>query len=107
MRKKNWNVKKVSALEGGGFMKKIAAISAAIVLMVVSTTGAFAATPANQACFGEDFSGYAKAFRPLGQVLTNFEVGGTPIIEGGLGDEVQNHLAGNVPDGVIPNSCND
>lgn len=68
---------------------------------------AFAAKPNNQACLGKDFSGYAKAFQPFGQVITHFEVGGVPIIQGGIGDEVQNHLAGLVPDSVLPNSCND
>ena len=74
--------------------------------LFATTHSALAAQPNNQACLGKDFSGYAKAFRPFGQVITHFEVGGTPIITGGIGDEVQNHLAGLVPDYVIPNSCN-
>ena len=88
--------------------KKLAAASAASAILFGSLAmPALAAKPANQACFGVDFSGYAQTFRPLGQVITSFELGGTPIIQGGLGDEVQNHLAGNVPDIVFPNSCND
>lgn len=82
-------------------------ITFALGIVAMMPLAALAAQPNNQACLGEDFSGYAKAFKPFGQVLTSFEVGGTPIIEGGLGDEVQNHLAGNVPDEVIPNACND
>lgn len=88
-------------------LKKIAVGVAATGILLVNAVQAFAAQPNNQACLGRDFSGYAKDFRPFGQVLTHFEVGGTPIIQSGLGDEVQNHLAGNVPDEVIPNSCND
>ncbi len=75
-------------------------------MLMTSALTVFAATPNNQACLGNDFSSYAKALRPFGQVLTNFVVNSTSIIEGGLGDEVQNHLAGNVPDTVFPNSCN-
>ena len=87
--------------------KILAGAGASAILLSASALPALATQPANQACLGEDFSGYAKDLRPLGQVLTSFEVGGTPIIDGGLGDEVQNHLAGLVPDAVIPNSCND
>lgn len=86
-------------------MNKLFIISAIFAILVSSAV--FAAMPNNQACLGKDFSGYAKAFQPFGQVLTNFVVGRTPIIQGGLGDEIQAHLAGNVPDSVIPNSCND
>jgi len=91
-------------------MKKIIAVVTALTFafsVFAFARVASAAQPNNQACLGEDFSGYAKAFRPFGQVLSHFAVGGTPIIQGGLGDEIQNHLAGNVPDGILPNSCND
>ena len=79
-----------------------------IVTFIAQTAPARAAQPNNQACLGEDFSGYARnaALHPFGQTITTFAPGGTPIIEGGLGAEVQNHLAGNVPDTVLPNSCN-
>ncbi|TAK77000.1 MAG: hypothetical protein EPO16_06260 [Dehalococcoidia bacterium] len=84
----------------------IAAALAAVALPSFGAGYASAAMPNNQACLGNDFSGYAKDLRPFGLVLTTFEVGGTPIITGGLGNEIQNHLAGNVPDSVIPNTCN-
>ena len=74
--------------------------------LLAGTHSASAAEPNNQACLGKDFSGYAKAFQPFGQTLTTFAPTGTPIIEGGLGAEVQGHLAGLVPDSVLPNSCN-
>lgn len=86
-------------------MKKILALAATLVTLAIAGT-AFAAAPNNQACLGKDFSSYAKAFKPFGQTLTTFEVGGTPIIQGGLGAEIQNHLAGGVPDFILPNSCN-
>lgn len=87
-------------------MQKVIALGTAVAILAIAGT-ALAAAPNNQACSGKDFSGYAKAFRPFGQVLTHFEVNGTLIIQGGLGDEIQNHLAGNVSDSVLPNSCND
>ena len=89
-------------------MKKKLALAIAVAGMVSAIASpASAAKPANQACFGKDFSGYARNFNPLGQLLTSFEVAGTPIVEGGLGEDVQSHPAGNVPDTIFPNVCND
>lgn len=64
---------------------------------------ALAAGPNNQACFGEDASTYAAILRPLGQTLI------APLAHSpnGLGDNVQAHLAGLIPDEAFPNSCND
>lgn len=73
----------------------------ASVLLAAPLDSASAATPAKQACFGKDFSGYAQDLAPLGQTLLVFG-----LIEGGLGQEVQLHQAGLVPDSVIPNGCN-
>ena len=87
-------------------MKKVIATSILALGMATLALPALAAMPHNQACLGKDFSGYAKAFKPFGQKLITFAPGGTPIIQGGLGEEVQNHLAGLVPDVVLPNSCN-
>lgn len=89
-------------------MRRVVLGAGAAALMFAAAGGtALAARPNNQACLGKDFSSYAQNFRPFGQVITSFAVGGTPIIEGGIGDEVQNHLAGLVPDAVLPNTCND
>ncbi len=82
-------------------MRLALGLAIASVLVTASLGSASAATPAKQACFGKDFSGYAQDLAPLGQTLR--ELG---IIEGGLGQEVQAHQAGLVPDAVIPNSCN-
>ena len=60
-----------------------------------------AGAPNNQACLGVDLSGYAKDLQPLGRTLI------AAISGGGAGAEVQAHLAGLVPDFVIPNTCND
>ena len=85
-------------------MKKIAIriASTAALLALLPAAVAFAAQPANHACLGEDFSGYAKDFQPLGQTLLSLGV-----VDGGLGTEVQLHQAGLVPDGFLPNTCND
>lgn len=71
---------------------------------------ALAAKPKNQACLGEDFSGYAHdgVLFPDGAAFGGFIAG--VIAPGGAGDEIQAHLAGEVPDASppgIPNSCND
>ena len=82
---------------------------AGVVFAALAGTGnAEAATPAGQACLGHDFSGYARSddLHPFGKTLTTFEVGGVRVISRGLGTEVQAHLAGAVPDSLLPNSCN-
>lgn len=71
---------------------------------------ALAAKPNNQACLGEDFSGYAQdGANPPGFAggagFGGFIAGG--IAPEGAGGEIQAHLAGDVPEGVIPNSWND
>ncbi len=76
-------------------------IAVAIFLSVGGAT-ALAAQPNNQACLGEDVSGYAQALWPLGQTVIK-----TLAQTGDLGSDVQAHLAGLVPDEVFPNSCND
>jgi hypothetical protein len=82
---------------------RLAAVLGVILLgAAVPTQAAVAAEPNNQACLGHDFSGYAKA----GSAFGGF-VSGLASSTQGVGDEVQLHLAGQVPDTVIPNSCND
>ena len=68
-------------------------------LSVLGVGAAFAGKPANQACLGHDFSGYAKNL-PWSDIVKS-------LTDGGVGGEVQAHLAGQVPDSIIPNSCND
>ena len=61
-----------------------------------------AAQPTNHACLGEDISGYAQAGLGFGEFIS-----GLASATNGVGSEFQAHLAGLVPDFVIPNSCND
>ena len=61
-----------------------------------------AAQPNNPACLGHDFSGYAQGGSAFGGFISSL-AGATQ----GVGVEIQHHLAGEVPDTVIPNSCND
>ena len=83
------------------YMKSLKIIAASSLVATLLPLAALAAKPANQACLGKDFSGYAQTFQPFGQALL-----GLGVIEGGLGDEVQLHQAGLIPDVVLPNSCN-
>ncbi|TLX99707.1 MAG: hypothetical protein E6K92_10090 [Thaumarchaeota archaeon] len=62
---------------------------------------AFAAKPNNQACLGHDFSGYAKGGSLFGDFISFLAT-----FTQGIGNEIQAHLAGLVPDSTIPNSCN-
>jgi hypothetical protein len=61
-----------------------------------------AAQPNNPACLGHDFSGYAQGGSAFGGFVSGLATG-----TGGVGNEIQTHLSGDVPDSVIPNSCND
>lgn len=63
---------------------------------------AMAGTPANQACLGHDFSGYAQGGSAFGSFVS-----GLASTTTGVGTEIQAHLAGGIPDTTIPNTCND
>jgi hypothetical protein len=71
-------------------------------LFSLSGSVAFAGQPNNQACLGHDVSGYAQG----GSAFAGF-VAGIAIATQGIGDEIQAHLAGLVPDSALANSCND
>lgn len=66
-------------------------------------TPAAAAKPNNQACLGADASAAAQALRPYGRIISEIATSGPGVI----GEEVQLHLAGEIPDSVFPNTCND
>jgi len=83
-------------------MRKIMIAVMATASILAGATTASAATPANQACLGHDFSGYAKGGSAFGGFIST-----VASSTGGFGNEVQAHLAGRVPDTVIPNTCND
>lgn len=78
------------------------ATGATIALLGALGAPATAAAPANRGCLGQDFREYAQAGRDLGAFLS-----GLASSTGGLGTEVNAHLAGEIPDSVIPNTCND
>lgn len=78
----------------------IALVSAAALVTWVSP--ALAAKPANQACLGSDVAGYAQGGSGFGAFVS-----GAASSTQGFGGEVQAHLAGQVPDTVLPNTCND
>lgn len=78
-----------------------AAVFSSLVPGMTITQAAFAAEPNNQACLGNDFSGYAEGGSLFGAFIQSL------AIFTGLGSEVQAHLGGFVPDTTIPNSCND
>ena len=80
----------------------VAIIMALALALLAFALPALAAKPANHACLGADFSGYAQG----GSVFGGF-VAGLASGTNGIGGEVQAHLAGDIPDAVIPNSCND
>lgn len=78
-------------------------VSIVLALLVLGGGGAvLAAEPNNQACLGKDFSGYAKGGVDFGQFIASLAKNTLT----GVGNEIQAHLAGLVPDSVIPNSCN-
>lgn len=85
-------------------MKRIIA-SVAIVAGVIGGTASasLAAQPAHQACIGHDVSSYAEAGSEYGHYIGSLARNETP----GIGGEVQAFQAGQVPDFVLPNSCND
>ena len=71
-------------------------------LILTSAQAAMAAEPNNQACLGSDFSGYAQGGEAFGGFMSGLATG-----TGGVGNEIQAHQAGLIPDTVIPNTCND
>lgn len=85
-------------------MKRIIASVAVVAGVIGGTASAsWGAQPAHQGCLGNDVSSYAEAGSDYGHYIEGFARNETP----GVGSEVQALLAGQVPDAVLPNSCND
>jgi uncharacterized membrane protein YdfJ with MMPL/SSD domain len=78
----------------------IGAVAAALVAAVVGAPSAAAAQPNHQACLGQDIRTYAQMGAGFGAFVSG-------LSDGGVGTEIQAHLAGLVPDEQVPNSCND
>ena len=76
--------------------------------LVIGAGAAGAATPASQGCVGSTVSGLAAVAHangiPYGQLVVGFAQ--DPFSRPGLGDGVQLLQAGQVPDAVVPNTCN-
>jgi hypothetical protein len=87
---------------GGFAMRRLVGLFAAAALALAVAAPATAAQPNNQACLGHDVSGYAAAGSGFGHF-----VAGIASTTQGIGSEVQAHLAGQVPDEALPNTCND
>ena len=84
-------------------MKRIL-IAVIATMAVLALSGAVtAAKPNNQACVGHDISGYAQGGADFGAFISGLARNGP----GGFGSEIQLHMAGLIPDTIIPNSCND
>ncbi|MEU0312562.1 hypothetical protein [Nocardioides sp. NPDC006273] len=81
--------------------RSIAVGFGAAAIAVTLGAPATAAQPNHQACLGHDFRAYAEAGPGFGAFTSGLAA------DGGVGEEVQAHLAGAIPDAVIPNSCND
>ena len=83
-------------------MKKIAALLATLGLSLALAGPVLAAKPNNQACLGHDVSGYAQGGADFGAFVSGFA-----SATQGVGAEIQAHMAGQIPDEELPNSCND
>jgi len=81
----------------------ILALPTIAVAIALHADPAAAAKPNNQACLGVDASTGAQVLRPYGQVISSIAT----TAAGAMGEEVQLHLAGEIPDSVFPNTCND
>ncbi len=77
-----------------------AAGAGAFFAVAVLAAPASAAEPNNQGCLGHDIRGYARAGAGFGAFVKS-------LADGGVGMEIQAHLAGQTPDASIPNTCND
>lgn len=75
-------------------------VGAATIAVALGAPAA-AAQPNHQACLGHDIRAYAEAGPGFGAFVSGLAG------DGGVGEEIQAHLAGEIPDAGLPNSCND
>jgi len=76
-----------------------AGLGAATVAVALASPAA-GAQPNHPACLGQDIRAYAQGGSAFGSFVSG-------LADGGVGTEIQAHLAGLVPDTSTPNSCND
>jgi hypothetical protein len=90
-------------------MKRLLIVTSSVVTVLVVAPGVVdAGKPANQACHGESISALASnqpAPGAFGAGVVGFAQ--QPDDRPGLGDGIQALHAGDVPDEVVPNTCND
>jgi hypothetical protein len=87
----------------GRFLRRsiTAGVGATTIALALASPAA-AARPNNPACLGQDISTSAgMGGAGFGAFVAGMATGG------GVGDEIQAHLAGDIPDTRIPNTCND
>jgi hypothetical protein len=87
--------------------KLIVSVALSIGLVGAGVATASAARPVSQACVGGTVSGGAHAVHPYGAAISGFAHDSAPDNHVGVGDDVQALQAGQVPDEVFPNTCND
>ena len=97
-------IQKIREWSGLTAIVAVAALAALSAIFPTASTNhlAFAAKPNNQACLGNDFSGYAQGGSQFGAFVSLLATSTQ-----GIGNEIQLHLNGLIPDSIIPNSCND
>jgi len=90
--------------------RALAAGAATCMLAGLYASPASAAEPAQQGCFGETTSTNTRVLPPsvFGHLVANSARFGGPLsTQPGIGDAVQVVQAGDAPDAVVPNTCND
>jgi hypothetical protein len=93
----------VADRRGGGIrMRKVIGLVGVLGLSLALAGPVLAAKPNNHACVGHDVSGYAEGGAAFGHFVS-----GIASTTQGIGDEIQLHMAGQIPDEVLPNTCND
>ena len=90
-----------SSRTGRVLRRSILAGLGAAMMSVALASPSVAGQPNHQACLGEDIRTYAGMGAGFGSFVSGMAT------EGGVGDEIQSHLAGSIPDSVIANGCND
>jgi hypothetical protein len=68
---------------------------------------ASAAQPVSQGCVGDTVTAAAHAVHPYGSAVSGFAHDTSNGNRAGVGDDLQALQAGQVPDEVFPNTCND
>ena len=82
----------------------IVATAFAVALTGIGAGSVSAAQPTKQGCVGASVSALAQALQPLGQVVIDPSAPRNDF--GKVSDAVHAFQAGEVPDSILPNTCN-